>query len=95
MTLRLSRAAAQVVAGGHEAAAEAIDGTVHSAPGEVDAGYGAAYVSQVLAAVSQTAGEIAVVNAAVAALVREAVAEIGSTDEEVAARLDALKADVR
>lgn len=94
MTLRLDPATAGTVAGRHEAAAEGIDGAAASVPGSVDGGYGAAYLHDIIAAVSETAGEIAVINAGVARLVRDVADSIGLTDDQVGARFDAMKARV-
>jgi hypothetical protein len=88
MTLRLDAGAAEVVAGGHDAAAEAIDGAATGAPGEVDAGYGAAHVAEILAAVTETAGEIAVINVGIATLVRDVADQLGLTEEAIAEEFD-------
>jgi len=88
MTLRLDAGAAEVIAGGHDDAAEAIDGAAVGAPGEVDAGYGAAHVADILAAVSETAGEIAAVNVGIATLVRDVADQLGLTEEAIAEEFD-------
>ena len=88
MTLRLDAGAAEAIAGGHDDAAEAIDGAATSAPGEVDAGYGAAHVADILAAVSETAGEIAAINVGIATLVRDVADQLGLTEEAIAAEFD-------
>ena len=92
MTLRLDAGTAETVAGKHEAAAEAIDEAAPSAPASVDGGYGTAYLNEIIAAVSETAGEVAVVNAGVALLVRDVVDSLGLTDDEVGAQFDEMKA---
>ena len=58
----------------------------------MDAGYGTAYVNEIIAAVSETAGEIAVINVGVARLVRDVADSIGLTDDEVGAQFDEMKA---
>ena len=83
MTLRLDTGVADLVASGHEDAASTIDSAVSSAPTSVDGGYGGGYVLDILAAVSETAGEIALVNAGTAALVRDAASDFGMTEEAV------------
>ncbi len=88
MTLRLDAGAAEVIAGGHDDAAGAIDGAATGAPGEVDAGYGGAHVTDILAAVSETAGEIAVINVGIANLVRDVADQLGLTEETIAEEFD-------
>lgn len=88
MTLRLDRGTGEAVAGGHEAAAAAIDGAAPSAPGAVDAGYGEGHVLDILAAVTETAGEIAAVNAGIALLVRDVVDDLGMTEAAIASEFD-------
>lgn len=88
MTLRLDAGTAERVAGGHDAAAETIDGAAGSAPGQVDAGYGAQHVVDILAAVCETAGEISLVNVGIARLVRDAADDLGRTEEAVAGAFD-------
>ena len=90
MTLRLLAGAADRIAGGHESAASAIDGTAAGAPACPDAGYGAAYVAEILSAVTETAGEIAVVNAGVARLVRDVADDLGRTEAEIAGEFDSM-----
>ena len=90
MTLRLDAGAAEVIAGGHDDAAEAIDGAATGAPGEVDAGYGAAHVADILAGVTETAGEIAVINVGIANLVRDVADSLGRTEEEIAGEFDSM-----
>ena len=92
MTLRLDPGTSESVAGKHDAAAEAIDAAAGSAPASVDAGSGTAYVNEIIAAVSETAGEIAVINVGVARLVRDVADSIGLTDDEVGAQFDEMKA---
>lgn len=92
MTLRLDAGTAEAVAGRHDAAAQAIDDAAPTAPGTVDAGYGSAYVQEILSAVSETAGEVALLNVGVGRLVRDVVDSIGLTDDEVGAQLDRMKA---
>lgn len=94
MTLRLTAGTAETIAGRHDEAAQVIDGSAGSSPRSVDAGYGAAYVSEILAAVSETAGEIAAVNTGIALLVRDAAADLGFTEAEVASQFDSLTAVV-
>lgn len=88
MTLRLDPGTADVVAGGHEDAAAAIDDAAPSAPTSVDAGYGAGHVLDILAAVSETAGELAVGNAGIAKLVRDVVDDLGLTETAIATEFD-------
>jgi hypothetical protein len=88
MTLRLGAGVADLVATGHEDAASTIDSAASSAPGSVDGGFGGGYVLDILAAVSETAGEIAVVNAGIAALVRDAASDFGMTEEAVGVAFD-------
>ncbi|WP_374454024.1 hypothetical protein [Nocardioides sp.] len=88
MTLRLDAGAADLVASGHEEAAATIDSAATSAPVSVDAGYGAGHVLDILAAVSETAGEIAMVNAAVGALVRDVASDLGLTEAAIGREFD-------
>lgn len=88
MTLRLEAGVADLVATGHEEAASTIDSAAASAPRSVDGGYGGGYVLDILAAVSETAGEIALVNAGIAALVRDAASDFGLTEEAVGREFD-------
>lgn len=88
MTLRLDAGAADLVASGHEQAASTIDSAATSAPGAVDAGYGAGHVLNILAAVSETAGEIALVNIGTAALVRDVASDLGLTEEQIGREFD-------
>ncbi len=90
MTLRLDAGAAARIAGGHDDAASTIDGSAGSAPGAVDAGYGSAHVSDILAAVTETAGEVAAINVGIATLVRDVADSLGLTEEEIADEFDAL-----
>ena len=90
MTLRLTAGAADRIAGGHEGAASAIDGSAAGAPACPDAGYGAGHVADILSAVTGTAGEIAVVNAGIARLVRDAADDIGRTEDQVAKEFDTM-----
>lgn len=88
MTLRLDAGAAATISGGHDGAATKIDEAATGAPGEVDAGYGAAHVADILAAVSETAGEIAVINTGIALLVRDCADDLGLTEEAISAEFD-------
>jgi hypothetical protein len=88
VTLRLDAGAAESIAARHDAAAEAIDGAATGAPGQVDAGYGAGHVADILAAVSETAGEIAAINVGIALLVRDVADDLGRTEEAIAAEFD-------
>ncbi len=90
MTLRLDAGAAERIAGGHDSAATTIDGAAGSAPGAVDAGYGSAYVSDILAAVSETAGEIAAINVGIGQLVRDVADSLGRTEAEIAGEFDSM-----
>ena len=90
MTLRLDAGAAERIAGGHDDAASAIDGSAGSAPGTVDAGYGSAYVSDILAAVTETAGEVAAINVGIATLVRDVADSLGRTEEAIADEFDSM-----
>lgn len=88
MTLRLDTGVADVVATGHEDAASTIDSAATSAPTSVYGGYGGHYVLDILAAVTETAGEIALVNFGTAALVRDAASDFGLTEEAVGRAFD-------
>jgi len=90
MTLRLDPGAADRIASLHEEAATAIDGAAPSAPTSVDAGYGSGHVLDILAGVSETAGEIAAVNAGVAALVRDVADALGLTEEAIGREFDSM-----
>lgn len=90
MTMRLDVGSAELVAGGHDEAAERIDASATGAPGRVDAGYGTTYVVDILAAVTQTAAEIAVINIGVAMLVRDVVDDLGLTESAVGEQFDAM-----
>lgn len=88
MTLRLDAGAAAVISGGHDDAAAKIDEAATTAPRTVDAGYGAEHVANILAAVSETAGEIAVINTGIAELVRDCADDLGLTEAAIAAEFD-------
>ncbi|HWJ68129.1 MAG TPA: hypothetical protein VNT31_15765 [Nocardioides sp.] len=88
MTLRLDAGAAEVIATGHDDAAAKIDEAAPSAPTTVDAGYGAEHVANILAAVTETAGEIAVINLGIAELVRDCADDLGLTEDAIAAEFD-------
>ncbi|MEJ7795969.1 MAG: hypothetical protein WKF50_10490 [Nocardioides sp.] len=90
MTLRLDAGAAARIAGGHGDAATTIDGSADSAPGAVDAGYGSAYVADILAAVTETAGEIAAINVGIGELVRDVADSLGRTEAEIADEFDSM-----
>lgn len=90
MTLRLDAGAAARIAGSHEDGAAAIDGSAGSGPGSVDAGYGSAYVSDILAAVTETAGELAAINVGIARLVRDVADSLGRTEAEIAEEFDSM-----
>lgn len=90
MTLRLEAGAADRIARGHEGAASTIDGAASTVPAAVDAGYGSAYVSEILAAVCETAGEIAAINAGIGGAVRDAADDLGMTEEAVGGRFDSM-----
>lgn len=90
MTLRLDAGAAARIAGSHDDAATTIDGSAGGAPGSVDAGYGSAYVTDILAAVSETAGEVAAVNVGIAILVRDVADSLGRTEDEIAGEFDSM-----
>ena len=85
MTLRLDAAEATKVAQSHDAAADAIDGAATSAPAAVDGGYGTGYLMDILAAVSQTAGELSVVNRGIGMQVRDTADDIGKTEAQIGA----------
>lgn len=95
MTLRLDATAAEQIAGKHEAAAESIDGSAGSAPTGVDGGAGAAHLLEILQAVSTTAGEIALVNVAIASQVRDVTDGIGLTEQEIAEQFAHLNETLR
>lgn len=88
MTLRLDPGTADLVAGGHDDAAAAIDAAATSAPTAVDAGYGEGHVLDILAAVCETAAEIGLVNLGIGELVRDVVDEMGLTEEAIADEFD-------
>lgn len=90
MTLRLAAGAAELIAGGHDSAAAAIDEAARSAPVTVDAGYGAGHVADILAAVSETAGEIGAINVGIALLVRDVADDLGRTEEAIADGFDTM-----
>jgi hypothetical protein len=90
MTLRLDAGAAETIASGHDSAAATIDESAGSAPGSVDAGYGAAHVADILAAVTETAGEIAAVNLGVGLLVRDVADDLGLTEAAIGAEFDSM-----
>lgn len=90
MTLRLDAGAAERIASGHDDAAETIDGAAGSVPSGVDAGYGSAHVSEILAAVCETAGEIALVNVGIARLVRDVADDLGMTEQAVGEKFDSM-----
>ena len=90
MTLRLDAGVADLVATGHEEAASTIDSAAAAAPTSVKAGYGAGYVLDILAAVSETAGEIALVNAGIGALVRDVASDLGLTEEAIGREFDTM-----
>lgn len=85
MTLRLTAGTAEAVAAQHDTASSKIDGSSTGAPGALDAGLGTAYLSEIIAAVSQTAGEISALNAGIAAQVRDAADDLGETEQQVGA----------
>ena len=90
MTLRLDPGAAETIAGDHDEAAETIDAAAGSVPGAVDAGYGAAYVADILAAVTETAGEVAAINLGIGILVRDVADELGKTEAAIGREFDAM-----
>lgn len=90
MTLRLDPGAAETVAGGHDEAATTIDGAAGSAPGAVDAGHGTAHVADILAAVTETAGEVAAINLGIGILVRDVADDLGKTEAAIGRELDAM-----
>jgi hypothetical protein len=90
MTLRLDTGAAEVIAGGHDEAATTIDSAAASAPGAVDAGYGAAHIADILAAVTETAGEVAAINLGIGILVRDVADDLGRTEAAIGREFDAM-----
>lgn len=94
MTLRLTQGTAEAVAQQHDGAAAKIDGSATGAPGAIDAGIGTGYLSDIVAAVSETAGEIAALNGGVAAQVRDAAADLGETEQAVGADFRRLNVNV-
>lgn len=90
MTLRLDTGAAEAIAGGHDEAARTIDSAAGTAPAAVDAGYGAAHVADILAAVTQTAGEVAAINLGVGALVRDVADDLGMTEAAIGREFDTM-----
>ena len=91
MTLRLDAHTAELVAVGHDLAASTIDGSAAGAPRGVDAGYGTAHVTGILAAVTGTAAEISQVNRGIARLVREAASDLGRTESQIAHEFDTMR----
>lgn len=83
MTLRLDPGTADQIAKHHDSAVEKIDGAASTAPASVDGGLGASYLMDILAAVIETAAEVSMLNAGVAAHVRGAADDVGLTDEQV------------
>ncbi|MDQ1104687.1 hypothetical protein [Nocardioides zeae] len=81
--LRLDAGAGELVAGGHEASAATLDGAATGAPAAIDGGYGAAYLLEIVSALSVTAGTVALVNGAVAHQVRAAAASIDDSDAAI------------
>ncbi len=94
MTLRLDSTSAAKIAGMHDDAATTIDGSAGSMPGNVDGGLGTPYLSDILAAVATTAGELAAVNQAVAGQVRDVVDDMGLTESAVAGQFEAMNEDL-
>lgn len=90
MTLRLDAGAAEAIASGHDEAATTIDGSAAGAPGTVDAGYGSAHIAHILAAVSETAGEIALINTGIGVLVRDVADSLGMTEAAIGEEFDAM-----
>jgi len=90
MTLRLDPGAAETIAGGHDEAAETIDAAAGSAPGAVDAGYGTAFVTDILAAVTETSGEVAAINLGVGVLVRDVADDLGKSEVAIGREFDAM-----
>lgn len=90
MTLRLDPGAAETIAASHDGAATTIDSAAGNAPGSVDAGYGAAYVADILAAVTATAGEVAAINLGVGALVRDVADDLGLTEAAIGREFDTM-----
>lgn len=90
MTLRLDAGAAETVASGHDEAASTIDASAGSAPGAVDAGYGAAHVADILSAVSGTAAEVAAINLGVAIMVRDVADDLGRSEAAIGREFDAM-----
>lgn len=85
MTLRLTAGTAEAVAAQHDTAASKIDGSATGAPSALDAGIGTSYLSEIIAAVSETAGEISALNGGIAAQVRDAADDLGETEQQVGA----------
>lgn len=88
MTLRLDAGAAATIAGGHDDAAKKIDEAAKAPPNVTNAGYGGVHVAEILAAVTETAGEIAAINTGIAMLVRDCADDLGRTEEAIAAEFD-------
>lgn len=85
MTLRLTGDTAASIARHHDRAASAIDAAAQGAPRGVDGGIGTGYLLDILAAVAGTAGDVAALNAGIAAQVRDAAADLGATEGQVGA----------
>lgn len=90
MTLRLAAGAAETIAGGHDEAAHTIDAAAGGAPGAVDAGYGAALIADILAAVTETAGEVAAINLGIGILVRDVADDLGRTEAAIGREFDSM-----
>ena len=89
VTLRLDAGAAARIAGGHDDAAR---------PSTVGRECSrcrrrrlrSAYISDILDAVTETAGEVAAINVGIATLVRDVADSLGLTEEEIAGEFDAM-----
>lgn len=84
MTLRLDAGAAAAISAKHERAATTIDDSAGSMPPSVDGGLATAYLARLMAAVASTAGELAILNQAVASQVRDVADALGQTEAAIA-----------
>lgn len=84
--MRLDFLAAERIAAGHDSACSAIDDCADRAASSPDGGEATPYLLEILAAVTGTAGELALLNQAVAQQVREAAASYGSAEDVVGER---------
>lgn len=83
-------AEAAAIAALHDAAAKAIDDTAESAPGSIDAGIASELVGAIVGKLASDAADLAVVEGATAALMRQIATRLVATDELAEQRFDGL-----